>query len=153
MIRYSFPRRNYVSLTAAALGGLLAGTSMSGCNEQPAKSPSGSASKTAMNAEAPMSADMHGCKGLNGCKGHGAGGANACAGQGGCASAAMKHDCKGKNACKGQGGCGETAGMNMCKGMGGCAVPMKDESGWKKARENFESKMKAQGKAVGNAPA
>jgi hypothetical protein len=40
-----------------------------------------------------MTADSHGCKGMNECKG-----------QGGCKT--DKHACKGMNDCKGQGGCG-----------------------------------------------
>jgi ABC-type sugar transport system substrate-binding protein len=38
--------------------------------------------------------------------------------------AAGKHDCKGKNDCKGQGGCkgdgSDCKGKNDCKGKGGC---------------------------------
>ena len=99
------------------------------------------------------SAEMHACAGLNGCKGQGADGKNSCAGQGGCASTAMKHECKGQNACKGQGGCGEMMGKNACKGQGGCAIPMKDKTAWQQAREQFETKMKAEGRTVGEAPA
>ena len=44
-------------------------------------------------------------------------------------------------------------GENSCKGQGSCAVPIKDEAAWKKAREKFETEMKADGREVGPAPA
>jgi hypothetical protein len=41
---------------------------------------------------------------------------------------AAKHDCKGKNDCKGQGGCKTSdngcVGKNSCKGKGGCSSAM-----------------------------
>jgi hypothetical protein len=140
--------------TMAALSGLVAGATMSGCgssetatnSNKPATDGSGTPVQTASIVE------MHNCKGLNACKGQGADGKNACAGQGGCAAAAARHGCKGHNACKGQGGCGEMAGKNECKGQGGCQVPMKDQDAWKKARQEFEARMKAENKPVGPAP-
>lgn len=155
MVKYSIRNEKIGRLTAAALGGLFVGTALSGCGGSapaPASAPAATSSVESGAAQ-PVAGEMHACKGLNGCKGQGAGGANACAGQGGCASAAMQHECKGHNACKGQGGCGEAPGTNMCKGHGSCAVPMKDEAAWKKAREAFEQKMKAEGKEAGPAPA
>lgn len=131
-------RRDFSKLALAALGGMVAGSTLPGCG--------GSSSGTA------KAGDMHACKGLNGCQGEGADGKNACAGQGGCASAAMHHECKGHNACKGQGGCGEAVGANACKSQGGCAVPIQDPAGWQKAREAFEARMKAEGKSFGPAP-
>jgi hypothetical protein len=133
-------RRDFARWTAVAVGGVVAGATVIGCGQ-------GSGGVSSASA-----GEMHACKGLNGCKGEGADGKNACAGQGGCASKATHHECKGHNACKGQGGCGENPGANACKGQGGCAVPIKEEAGWKKAREAFEKKMKAQGKTAGPAP-
>ena len=165
MVRNQLSRRNFSRYAFAALGGIAAGSlavSLTGCG---GGQPSGGTAPTS-NSTAPANSsvtpiadaktatsDMHACAGLNGCKGKGADGKNACAGQGGCASAAMKHECKGHNACKGQGGCGEMLGKNDCKGHGSCAVPMKDQTAWQKARDKFEAKMKVEGKEVGPAPA
>lgn len=124
-------RRNFAKLTLVALGGITAGVAFTGCSDQSPISSTTAASTTTSLATTPA-ADLHACKGLNGCKSEGAGSLNSCAGQGGCASTAAHHECKGHNACKGQGG-GEMAGMNACKGQGGCAVPIKDEMVWKKA--------------------
>lgn len=147
-------RRDIAALTAAAFGGLMAGTTLSGCNQPSGASTTGDSPAPSGSTAAAVAkqTDLHACKGLNGCKGKGAGGMNACAGQGGCASMSAHHGCKGHNDCNGQGG-GETAGMNACKGQGGCAVPVTDGDAWKKARAAFEEKMKAEGKTVGQAPA
>jgi hypothetical protein len=128
-------RRNFGKLSAAALGGMLAAGSMTGSAFALDKKP-----------ESPKEG-MHVCRGLNACKGQGADGKNDCAGQGAC-STVEKHGCKGDNACKNQGGCGEHPGENACKGMGNCHVPL-DAKGWKKARANFEAKMKKDGKPFG----
>lgn len=161
MDRSSLSRPDFSQFAVAALAGMVAGSlalNLSGCSNQPAGN--ASVAKPAATSSAKPGTDamiagseMHSCAGLNGCKGQGAEGKNACAGQGGCASKAMQHECKGMNSCKGQGGCGEMAGENACKGQGGCAVPMKDMTAWQKAREKFETKMKAAGKEVGPAPA
>jgi len=132
-------RREFSKLTAAALGGLMAGAASAEWN--PAA------------ADEPKSLLLDGpnvCRGLNhSCKNH-KGGDNTCAGQGSCHTA-KEHSCNGANECKGQGGCGAKPGENDCKGQGGCAVPLHD-SAWKKARENFEKAMKAAGKNFGPAP-
>lgn len=143
-------RRDFGKLSVAAFGGVVAGAGLTGCGGgdkdgvKDAKKDAGKDGKQA-------SADKNVCRGLNACKNHGAGGGNACAGQGKCATVAH-HDCGTKNACKGQGGCGENPGANDCKGNGKCAVPLTGDM-WKKARTQFESKMKAAGKEVGAAPA
>jgi hypothetical protein len=167
-------RRDFTRLSAAAFGGLMAG-SMAGCKSEPppptpapsGTTPSGTtpdagtgdgaegetaSSTTPAGGEGGnfLLAEKHACRGLNMCKGQGAGGDNACAGQGECATI-EHHTCAGQNACKGQGGCGETAGNNDCSGKGNCAVPM-HAGAWDKARETFEGLMKAQGKEVGAAP-
>ena len=157
MLTNSMNRRMFSRLTAAALSGVVAGAvsmNMVGCGQPSGTEPPRAASTAgpSIGTETAAAGEKHACAGLNGCKAQGADGKNACAGQGGCASTAMHHDCMGHNACKGQGG-GEHAGENACKGQGGCAVPIKDESAWKMAREKFESKMKAAGKDVGPAPA
>lgn len=158
MVRNEVSRRNFSRYALAALGGISVGSlamGLTGCSNQsvpPAVTSTPVPGPSAPVEAKTVSTDMHACAGLNSCKGHGMDGKNACAGQGGCASAAMKHECKGHNACKGQGGCGEMAGENKCKGEGGCAVPMKDQTAWQKARDKFEAKMKAEGKDVGPAP-
>lgn len=156
MVRRWESKRELSHLATAAFGGVLAGAltlSFSGCNDQGSAPNAPMLNAASGEQDGMMKAAMHACAGLNGCKGEGAGGTNACAGQGGCATAAMHHECKGHNACKGQGGCGEMADQNACKGEGGCAVPMKDETAWKMAREKFETKMKAEKKEFGPAPA
>ena len=129
-------RRDFGKLTAAALGGMVAGTALSG-------------RAFADEGDSPLLSEPHVCRGLNTCKGKGScktadnacKGHNDCAGAGGCATA-EKHGCNGENACKGQGGCGSKPGENACKGKGHCAVPLHD-SAWKKARKNFEAAYKA----------
>lgn len=132
-----FDRREFEKLTAAALGGLAAG-SLLGCSGQP-------------NPPAqPAVGDKHLCRGLNDCKGLGKGGANECRGQGVCATV-VSHDCGGHNDCKGLGGCGDTAGANACKGHGGCSVPLMT-SAWDKVRKRKETEWGADQKAFGAAP-
>lgn len=137
-------RRQFNKYTAAAFGGLIAG-SAAGCGGKGNGGASGETDASQLLAE------PHVCRGLNMCQGKGQGGKNVCAGQGGCASA-NEHLCKGANSCKGEGGCGDTAGQNTCKGQGACQVPLKNET-WQKARAKFEAEMKKAGKEVGTAPA
>ena len=131
-------RRAFNKLTAAAFGGMVAGTALSASAQD---------KKTKEKEE---NKDIHVCRGLNQCKGHDPSGKNACAGQGACATA-KAHECAGMNACKGQGGCGEKPGENKCKEMGKCAVPLSDKT-WKVARASFEKRMKAAKKEFGPAP-
>ena len=131
-------RRDFSKLTMAALGGAVAGASMS---------------RFAL-AEDNGSLLLEGknvCRGLNHTCANHKGGDNKCAGMGSCATAEA-HSCAGQNACKGQGGCGSNPGENACKEKGKCAVPLKDKA-WKAARANFEKAMKAAGKKFGPAPA
>jgi hypothetical protein len=135
-------RREFAKLTAAAVGGVVAGTAVNGI----AGAESGS-----IVDENPLISGKNVCRGLNPkCGGH-KGGSNKCAGQGSCHTA-NKHTCHGSNECKGQGGCGERPGENACKGKGECGVPLSDGA-WKRARANFEAAMKAAGKKFGEAPA
>lgn len=179
MKKTDLSRRDFNRLTAAAFGGVVAGT-FAGCanddgggeppagNDIPATpseietgelegsgttSTEGEGGEPAVGEETAslLMGDKNVCRGLNICKGHGAGGENACAGTGACATIAA-HECAGNNECKGQGGCGAKPGENACKGMGSCAVPLKDHA-WGKARANFEAAMKAAGKEAGPAPA
>lgn len=167
-------RRDFTRWTAAAFGGVVAG-SLVGCAgesapEGPAPpaaadpasvlggmpAPEGSGAASAATGDAAhdvafLMEEPHVCRGLNTCMGKGAGGENACAGQGACASAAA-HDCHTHNECKGQGGCGEHPGQNSCKGKGECAVPL-SPAAWESARGAFEKAMQAAGKEVGAAPA
>ncbi len=166
MKRSEMNRRDFTRLTAAAFGGVVAG-SMVGCGETATDTTPAAGAGGAAPAEGSSEAgagategatetvnlmleEPHVCRGLNTCKGKGAGGDNACAGQGTCATAEA-HSCSGHNACKGQGGCGGEHGTNACKGMGGCGVPL--EHGWEEVRAKFEAAMKAAGKEVGAAPA
>jgi len=166
-------RRDFHKLSAAALGGLIAGAAL-GCSDEgakPAKTAarpeSGSATphlpadagKTAVKetvakdgAVAATTVALNACRGLNECKGLGKSHKNDCAGKGDCFT--VKHDCAGKNDCKYQGGCGGENGMNDCKGKGGCGhFPIADNDVWKKARAAFETRRKTAGKPVGPAPA
>lgn len=149
-------RREFHKLTAAALGGMIAGTTL-GCSEKasvpqqaPGSSSTTAASATLSDAEKLIIDEPHTCRGLNSCKNLGRSKENACAGQGTCASIADA-TCGGNNQCKGQGGCGEVPGMNSCKGEGGCHIPLMD-SAWTKARTAFEGVMKKSGKTFGAAP-
>lgn len=115
-------RRDFNRLVALAVGGVIAGASLSGCG--------GETEGDGGDDDSASTEAKHICKGQNECKGLGGcgttAGKNECKGQGNCAAASAKHDCAGKNECKGQGGCGTTAGKNDCKGQGECAVPVKD---------------------------
>ena len=154
-------RREFHELTMAALGGLVAGTTI-GCNNgggTPAASKaapaagagSGGSVKLTAAAETLIMDEPHTCRGLNSCKGNGRDKENACAGQGTCASVADSM-CGGHNDCKGQGGCGANPGMNDCKGQGGCHIPLMDDA-WQTARAAFEAAMTKNSKPFGNAPA
>jgi hypothetical protein len=133
-------RREFHRLTAAAMGGLVAGAGIARADDAKKKDP-----------EKPLFLqEPHVCRGLNTCKGKGGDKKNDCAGMGSCATA-KAHTCKGDNDCAGLGGCGENAGENKCKGMGGCHVPLMDDA-WTKARKSFESAMSKAGKKFGDAP-
>jgi hypothetical protein len=138
-------RRDFQRLTAAAVGGLLAGAAVQqsafGADAPPKKDKN----------KNPMLGEPHVCRGINMCKGLGASKDNTCAGQGACATA-KAHGCHGDNECRGQGGCGAKPGENNCKGMGECGVEMQGKT-WKKARDRFEALMAKEGKKVGPAPA
>ena len=138
-------RRDFQRLTAAAVGGLLAGSAVASsafaADEAPKKDPK----------KNPLLGEPHVCRGINLCKGLGASKENACAGQGTCATA-KAHTCHTHNECRGQGGCGNTPGENSCKGKGECGVPMSSKT-WKKARARFEDLMAKEGKKVGPTPA
>ena len=138
-------RRDFERLSAAALGGLLAGAGMSrvalAADEAPKKDPK----------KNPLLGEPHICRGLNVCKGLGASKENACAGQGACATA-KAHTCHADNECRGQGGCGAKPGENACKGKGECGVPLGDKA-WKKARAKFEELLTKEKKPFGKAPA
>jgi hypothetical protein len=138
-------RRDFQRLTAAAMGGLLAGASLTSSANAADEVPKKDKKKN------PMLGEPHVCRGINMCKGLGADKKNECAGQGACATAA-EHVCHYKNECRGQGGCGAKPGENECKGKGECGVQM-GPSAWKKARKRFEELMKAEKKEVGPAPA
>ena len=155
MKRCDLTRREFNRLTAAAFGGVVAGT-MAGCTGGDEPDPDANANPDATaetESEEPSSlllGEKHVCRGLNMCKGQGAGGSNDCAGMGACATIAA-HDCATHNECKGQGGCGAKPGENECKGKGSCGVPLMDHA-WGTARKNFEAAMKEEGKEVGGAP-
>lgn len=138
-------RRDFTRLAAAALGGLVAGTSLS-AQEKKDEKKDDKKDKT----KNPFLSEPHVCRGLNTCKGKGKGEKNDCAGSSACATV-KAHTCKGENACRGEGGCGAKPGENECKGMGECAVPLKADA-WKKARPRFEEVMKKAGKEVKPAP-
>ncbi len=144
-------RRDFQRLTAAAMGGLLAGAAFgnSAQADEGDDSPQDKAPKKDKKKN-PILGEPHICRGINMCKGLGASKDNACAGQGACATAAA-HLCHYKNECRGQGGCGAKPGENECKGKGECGVPL-SSGAWKKARKRFEELMKAEGKEVGPAP-
>lgn len=154
MIR-NLKRRDFTKLSMAALGGAMAGTVLSGCND----AESARTAKSAPGESNNLISEPHVCRGLNTCKSNGAcktasndcKGKNACAGQGKCASA-KAHTCKGSNDCKGQGGCEDIAGQNACEGKGACAVPLSEKT-WAKARPAFEAAMTKAGKKFGKAPA
>lgn len=139
-------RRRFHELSAAALGGLVAGT-IAGCGPAnkgvPGPAPKG---PTATNAKG----ELHLCRGLNDCQGQGTSGKNDCRGQGDCATV-VHHTCAGENECKGLGGCGPNPAQNDCKGQGGCKVPLM-ESAWNKVRERKESAWTEQKQEFGAPP-
>jgi hypothetical protein len=161
-------RRDFTRWSAAAFGGVVAG-SIAGCaGESGTDAPAGGdvGGGGAMDAEeggaaatpaegghdvAYLLEEPHVCRGLNTCEGKGQGGENACAGQGTCHNA-NKHTCHYENECKGQGGCGAHPGQNACKEQGECAVPLSPAT-WETARAAFEKAMAEAGKQVGAAPA
>ena len=134
-------RRDLGRLTAAALGGAIAGSLLA-----PGLQGALHAAEPAKPDDRPWLKDPHICCGLNTCKGHGKGASNECAGTGACATVAA-HGCAGENGCAGEG----AAGDNGCKGKGSCAVPVHGE-GWKKARARWEEAMTRAGKKFGPAP-
>ncbi len=133
-------RRDFGKLTAAALGGAIAGATLG----QRALHAAATAADGGTGAPPPK--DAHICCGLNSCKGKGKAASNSCAGTGSCATVAS-HGCAGQNACAEQGPTGD----NACKGKGGCAVPVSGD-GWKKLRSNWEASMTKAGKKFGPAP-
>jgi hypothetical protein len=154
-MHHDLNRRDFHRLAAAALGGLSAGT-LAGCNRTATAPPTPATPPTGAAAGGPDPANFllgekHACRGLNMCMGQDKEGDNACAGQGDCATIAS-HTCHASNECKGQGGCGAAPGQNACKGQGQCGVPM-HAGAWEKARAAFESRMQAEGKEFGPAPA
>lgn len=132
-----YDRRRFNELSAAALGGLVAGT-LAGCGKTSPPDKAGQAV-----------AERHLCRGLNDCQGQGVSGDNACRGQGDCAT--LTHACNGKNDCKGQGGCGSDAGANACKEKGGCSVPLM-AGAWKTVRERKSTAWTKAGEKFGEAP-
>jgi len=150
MAEQPLDRRDFNKLTAAALGGLAAGTVL-GCGSDKPAAPVAANPATPTTPTTPTAAEKHLCRGLNECKGQGKGGQNACRGQGACHTVA-EHSCGGQNECKGLGGCGETAGANECKTKGGCHVPLMD-SAWDKVRKRKETEWQDKKLASGAAPA
>jgi hypothetical protein len=146
MKRADMNRRDFTKLTAAALGGMLAGASLGRADDKKDDKPKAKDPKKPLLLQEP-----HVCRGLNTCKGKGKGGKNECAGQGSCYTAA-KHTCSGDNACAGLGGCGAKPGENACKGKGECAVPLGNKA-WMTARKRFEEEMTKAKKPFGKAPA
>jgi hypothetical protein len=136
-------RRDLGKLTAAALGGAIAGSLLGG---RALLAASGTAAAAPAGGASPWLKDPHICCGLNTCKGHGKDASNACAGQGTCATIEA-HGCAGENACAGQG----PSGDNACKGRGSCAVPVSGDT-WKRARASWEAAMSAAGRKFGPAP-
>src|SRR5262245_9477882 len=151
MTERPFDRRDFNKLTAAALGGLAAGTILGCGGDKPAPPAAGTPATPGPAAVAATTPEKHLCRGLNECKGQGKGGQNACRGQGACATVA-ESTCAGQNECKGLGGCGETAGANECKTKGGCHIPLM-EGAWKKVRERKEAEWKEKKLESGSAPA
>jgi len=138
-------RRDFQRLSVAALGGLMAGTSLARADDDDEKPKKKDPKKPL------LLQDPHVCRGLNAsCKGEVGGEKNDCAGQSQCATA-KDHSCGGENECAGLGGCGETPGENKCKGTGKCHVPLNDAA-WAKARKSFEAAMKKAKKEFGAAP-
>lgn len=182
MKREELNRRDFTRLTAAAFGGLMAGTVI-GCGggnkdagtasteggdagtdaaaaggdaAEGGDKPAGEGDKPEIGtlAEVPnnWTGDVHVCRGLNACMNKGPEGTENACAGQGQCATAEHHSCHGENACKYQGGCGESVGQNACKGTGECAVPL-SEGAWKKARASFEMAMQAAEKKFGDAPA
>ncbi len=90
-----------LSLIAAAMGGLMAGSMARAATPAPVIP-----GKAVITSNKQIKAVNAGVRALEGDKDAG------------------KHDCKGKNECKGQGGCKSSdngcKGKNSCKGHGGC---------------------------------
>ena len=149
--RDSLNRRDFSKWSVAALGGLVAGTTI-GCDGKTSETPTGGGeggSTTDAGGEGEtMEVAAHACRGLNDCKSAG----HECRGQGTCATEAWHHSCAGMNECKGQGGCGENPLANECAGKGHCAIPLMDNA-WETARKNMEAKWTEAEKAFGEAPA
>ncbi|HUY31814.1 MAG TPA: hypothetical protein VMV69_03470 [Pirellulales bacterium] len=144
MEKSELSRRDFQRLSVAALGGLMAGTSLARADED--EKPKKKDPKKPL-----LLQDPHVCRGLNAsCKGEVGGEKNDCAGKSHCATAEA-HSCGGENECAGLGGCGEHPGENKCQGMGKCHVPLMDKA-WDKARKNFEAAMKKANKKFGAAP-
>lgn len=135
-------RRRFSKLTAAAFGGMVAGTA-GGLRAAEEEKPKISVDPSLLLKEPNV------CRGLNTCKGKGKGN-HACAGQGACSSVAA-HDCAGMNDCSGKGGCGGYPGQNTCKAKGHCAVRLSKET-WALARKQFEQLAKETGLKVGKPP-
>ena len=81
--------------TAAAFGGLMAGSARAAAPATGGFATQGPISLAGMTAPVVHNIDAHACKGQNNCKG-----------QGGCFSG--NNGCAGKNSCKGKGGCAST---------------------------------------------
>ncbi|MBW3539510.1 MAG: hypothetical protein KY476_04505 [Planctomycetes bacterium] len=143
-------RRDFHRLTAAAFGGLLAGTGSAFAQDAKPKAREDDKPKHNVDVDHLLK-EPHVCRGLNTCETKGKGGENACAGQGNCA-AVKAHSCNGMNDCAGQGGCGGYPGQNTCKGKGHCAVPL-SKTTWAIARKQFEHLMGEVDKKIGKAPA
>ena len=139
-------RRQFAKLTAAAVGGLMAGVNTTLAEDKKPEH------KDPKKDGFPWLQDPHVCRGLNHhCKEEVKGKKNECAGQANFPTV-KEHTCKGMNECAGEGGCGEKPGENMCKGKGECAVPLMDKP-WAIAPKNFEAAMKKADKKFGDAPA
>lgn len=136
-------RREFTTLAAAAIGGIVVG-----CKKKE-KSKTGDGSEKKTGAGGMMTSADHACRGLNDCKNQGKSKENACRGQGTCAT--VEHSCGGENACKNQGGC-QGKFPNACKGKGGCHVPIKDKDNWAKARAAYEAQWNKDMKKFGDAP-
>lgn len=174
MKKTDLSRRDFNRLSAAAFGGVVAG-SLAGCGDGDGGDADGTgggdgAAATGAGDAPPQTTDPtagetpaaehdvaflmeepHVCRGLNTCENKGASGENACAGQGTCATATA-HTCHYQNECKGQGGCGDFPGQNACSEKGECGVPL-SSGAWEKARAAFEAAMADADNAVGAAPA
>ena len=103
-----------LSLIAAAMGGLMAGSASRAMASTPAPTVSG---KAVVSSTKSLKAVNAGVRALDG------------------DDKAGKHDCKGKNDCKGQGGKSSDngcKGKNSCKGHGGCKSMGDDKKSDKK---------------------